>query len=358
MDILHLASYNRWTGAAAPAFEEVEALRQAGLDAGYAFAGGFSLEERVGDRPYTAPLLRRSQDPFSILLTVRRLRRFLLEHQVRIIHAHLSHDHWLAFAARRGLDHVRLVRTFHARRALRTDPFTRSLIGRTDAICVVNSTFLGAPELAHTRPLLTPPPVDRRTYAPDGPDARALYGIAPEIPLVGYIGKIAARRGFDEAIETFRVIRDRISSARMLIIGRGEYRRNLEALAARLGVADAIVWAGYHEEDLAEHYRAVDLMLFTAPGSDEGHRAVIEALACGTPVASFPIFGMDHVLGPLSGSLMTEHSSPEALGALAAEVLDDRDRSFRSEAVALASRFDYRSTAERLIGVYGRFRHD
>ena len=30
----------------------------------------------------------------------------------------------------------------------------------------------------------------------------------------------------------------------------------LEALAERLGVAGRIVWAGYHEHDLAEHYRA------------------------------------------------------------------------------------------------------
>jgi len=35
MKVLHLASGNRWTGAAAPAFAETEALRQAGVDAHY-----------------------------------------------------------------------------------------------------------------------------------------------------------------------------------------------------------------------------------------------------------------------------------------------------------------------------------
>jgi len=39
--ILHLASANRWTGAAAPAFAEVEALRAAGVEAHYGYVGGY-----------------------------------------------------------------------------------------------------------------------------------------------------------------------------------------------------------------------------------------------------------------------------------------------------------------------------
>ena len=44
MRVLHLAAGNRWTGAAAPAFAEVVALREAGVDAHYAFVGGYKLE--------------------------------------------------------------------------------------------------------------------------------------------------------------------------------------------------------------------------------------------------------------------------------------------------------------------------
>ena len=43
MKILHLASFDRWTGAAAPAFSEVEALRRAGVDAHYGYVGGSTL---------------------------------------------------------------------------------------------------------------------------------------------------------------------------------------------------------------------------------------------------------------------------------------------------------------------------
>ena len=79
----------------------------------------------------------------------------------------------------------------------------------------------------------------------------------------------------------------------MMIIGHGEHRPVLEALARELGIDADVIWAGYHEDDLAEHYRASDLLLFTARGSDEGHRAVLEAMACGVPVATYPIEGVD-----------------------------------------------------------------
>ena len=48
MKVLHLASANRWTGAPAPAFAETEALREAGIDAHYAYVGGYKLAYRSG----------------------------------------------------------------------------------------------------------------------------------------------------------------------------------------------------------------------------------------------------------------------------------------------------------------------
>src|ERR1700742_2849740 len=47
VNVLHLAAGNRWTGAAAPAFAEVEALRAAGVEAHYAYVGGYKLEQKL-----------------------------------------------------------------------------------------------------------------------------------------------------------------------------------------------------------------------------------------------------------------------------------------------------------------------
>src|SRR5205814_2820348 len=137
------------------------------------------------------------------------------------------------------------------------------------------------------KPVFTPPPLDQRQFVPVGPDVRAQHGVAAGTPLLVAIGKLSAFRGFDAVLDTFASVRRARNDARLLIIGHGEHRTALEAHAANLGIAEAVIWAGYHEDDLAEHYRAADVLLFTAAGSDEGHRAVIEAMGCGVIPVTF-----------------------------------------------------------------------
>ena len=60
MKVLHLASANRWTGAAAPAFAETAALREeAGIDAHYAYVGGYKLEAKLTRVDFAHPIIER-----------------------------------------------------------------------------------------------------------------------------------------------------------------------------------------------------------------------------------------------------------------------------------------------------------
>ncbi len=334
MKILHLAAGNRWTGAAAPAFAEVEALRAAGFDAHYAYVGGYKLETKIGHHEFAHAVIERAQNPASFVRSIRAIDHLVRRHGFDVLHAHLTYDHWLARLVARDHD-VRIARTFHSRRVLRNDPLSRSLLGSTRHRFVVNDAFRDVVRGA----IFTPPPVDHRQFTPEGPRI-ASTGI-----LVTVIGKLAGGRGFEEALRTFASLRRRIS-CRLMIIGHGEHRSVLEDLARKLEVGAEVIWAGYHEDDLAEHYRASDLLLFTARGSDEGHRAVLEAMACGVPVATMPVEGV-HALVPLEW--IAPASDPEALAALAASMLEERP----AHAFERSLEFGYASAAQRLIAGYG-----
>jgi glycosyltransferase involved in cell wall biosynthesis len=297
MKVLHLAAGNRWTGAAAPAFAEVEALREAGVDAHYAYVGGYKLQQKIGHHGFAHPIIAKAQNPFSFARTVDAIGQLIDHHRFDVVHAHLTYDHWLALFAARDRN-TAIVRTFHARRVLRGDPFTRWLINHSTRLCVVNESFLSAPTIAHRNPVFTPPPLDQRQFKPEGPDIRAHLGLGPETVLLMAIGKLSKDRGFEDVLRTFAVVKKQIAEARLMIVGHGEHRPALEALAKELSVD--VIWAGYHEDDLAEHYRAADFLLFTARGSDEGHRAVLEAMACGVVPVTFPIDGMGALLGELA----------------------------------------------------------
>lgn len=344
MRVLHLAAGNRWTGAAAPAFAEVEALRAAGIEAHYAYVGGYKLEEKLRDVAFAHPIIEKAQNPAAFVRTTRALRSLIRRHAIDVVHAHLTYDHWLGRFAVRGTD-ARLARTFHARRVLRTDVFTRSLIRATPLLFVINDAFRDAAAFVGRDAIFTPPPLDHRQFTPDGADARAMQGIAADEKIVTVIGKVAPGRGFEEALRTFAALRRRVV-CRLMIIGHGPHRPFLEQLSRDLGVAEQVIWAGYHETDLAEHYRAANLLLFTAKGSDEGHRAVLEAMACGVPPATYPIEGMTALTG---ATHVAATAGPEALATVAESVLA---RNLRDEVIARSRTFGYAEAAQRLLAAY------
>jgi glycosyltransferase involved in cell wall biosynthesis len=333
MKILHLAAGNRWTGAAAPAFAEVEALRAAGVDAHYAYVGGYKLEAKIGHHDFAHAVIVKRQNPVSFVRSLRAIDRLVHLHGFDVLHAHLTYDHWLARLVARDHD-VRLARTFHSRRVLRNDPLSRSLLGATTHRFVINDAFRDVVRAA----LFTPPPVDHRQFSPDGPR------IALEGKIVTVIGKLSRGRGFEEALHTFAALRRR-TPCRLMIIGHGEHRPALEELTRELDIAPDVIWAGYHEDDLAKHYRASHVLLFTARGSDEGHRAVLEAMACGVPVATMPIEGVDALVPP---DWIAPTAHPEALADVAASLLAHPPAGVYERSLE----FGYVQAAARLMRAY------
>ncbi|MGH9419923.1 MAG: glycosyltransferase family 4 protein, partial [Thermoanaerobaculia bacterium] len=351
MKILHLAAGNRWTGAAAPAFAETEALREAGVDAHYAYVGGYKLQKKIGHHDFAHPIISKSQNPFSFARTVDAIARLNAHHRFDVIHAHLTYDHWLAYFAVRATD-AAIVRTFHAQRVLRNDLFTRRLLARTARICVVNESFVDAPLIRDRHPVFTPPPIDQRQFTPDGRDVREHYGIGSERLLLLAIGKLSKDRGFEDVLRTFALVRREIANARLMIVGHGEHRPALEALARDLAID--VIWAGYHEDDLAEHYRAADILLFTARGSDEGHRAVLEAMACGVVPITFPLDGLSALLGDLAPKLIAEAATPEAAASSVLAISFGEISALRRSVFERADEFGYDQAANRLKRVYRR----
>ena len=348
MKVLHLAAGNRWTGAAAPAFAEVAALREAGVDAHYAYVGGYKLQAKIGRLDFTHPVIAKAQNPFAFARSASAIERLLDHHGFDIVHAHLTYDHWLARFSTRG--RARIARTFHSRRVIRSDPFTNLLLASTDLVCVVNDSLREAPAIRNRAPEFTPPSLDDLQFRPDGADVREKYGLSREVVLIAAIGKLSRGRGFELVLQTFAAVRKRMANARLMIIGHGEHRPALQSMSRELEIHDDVIWAGYHEDDLADHYRAADFLLFAAKGSDEGHRAVIEAMACGTVPITAPLPGMQALVD--SSFIASDATSESLAECLLAQI--DSLNDLRAGVVERSTEFASVRAAERLTRIYSR----
>ncbi len=311
MRILQIVDGDRWTGAAAVVFDQTAALIAAGVEAQFGYFGDSPLSARLGPLGWARPLLSRARGPVGYAREVRRLRATLVREKIDVVHAHRSYDHTLAALAVRGTA-ARLVRTLHHVRTTRPDPLTRLAFGRTDAFAYSNREI--ARRFGRPGPIL-PPVVDADRFRPRDDAA------APPNPrmsfVVGTVGKMSRGRGHEEAIRAGA----RVAAARLAHVGHGEYQPQLRRLAAALGAADRNEFLGYQEETLPDLYRSWDAFLFPASGADQGHRAILEAMASGLTVVAVDVPGVrDLVTDGADGLVVT---GPEGLAPALARLADD-----------------------------------
>jgi glycosyltransferase involved in cell wall biosynthesis len=110
--------------------------------------------------------------------------------------------------------------------------------------------------------------------------AREEIGATDDTFVIGWIGRLTAIK---RPLDLVRVAAE-LDGSLLVLIGDGEDRRAVEALARSLGVTDRLRLLGYRR-DVASWYAAFDALLLTS--ANEGTPVVaIEALAAGVPVVA------------------------------------------------------------------------
>lgn len=102
-------------------------------------------------------------------------------------------------------------------------------------------------------------------------------------PVVIGVGRLTKQKDFVTLIKAFALVR-RHRAAKLLIIGEGEDRQELEQLAAGLGLADDVMLPGFVVNPFACLARAA---VFVLSSAWEGFpNVLVQAMACGTPVVA------------------------------------------------------------------------
>jgi glycosyltransferase involved in cell wall biosynthesis len=290
--ILHLVANRWWTGSAAPALDLAVSLRDRGHHVEFACIPGDVLDARVRAAGFTPPAglaLVRTARPWVVARDVGRLRELVRGRGFDLIHAHQTHDHWLAALAVRGLP-TRLVRTVHHRRAAHPGPAARWLFGRTAAVTAPSEAILerlrrgGVPP---DRLSLVRGAVDAARFerGATGDAFRVELGLGPA-PVVGCVARLVPGRGHDVLLRAAGRLRAAFPELRVVLVGRGEGRPGLEGLVRSLGLAEVVRFAGYRGDDLPEALAALDVFVLLGAGSEESCRAVLEAMAAAKPVVA------------------------------------------------------------------------
>lgn len=113
-----------------------------------------------------------------------------------------------------------------------------------------------------------------------------------------------------------------IDDSRLIILGKGMLKDQLQSLASDLGVGDKVILGGF-VSDPTPFYMTADLFVLTSDHEGFGN-VLVESLACGTPIVSTDCpYGPSEILeGGKYGSLVPR-GDVEALACAMAGALDD-----------------------------------
>ncbi len=183
---------------------------------------------------------------------------------------------------------------------------------------------------------------------------RAELGIPADAFVIGHIGRFEPQKNHRFLIEIAAEIAQQEPKMRLLLIGYGSLRPEIEELVAQLGLTDKVIFAGVRSDVPRLMLGAMDVFLL--PSFNEGLPLVlIEAQAAGLPcVFSDVISNETDVVKPLMKRLSLSQSASEWAGVVLAEKKTNLPIK-QSEALSILqqdSPFSIEISAKNLTDIY------
>ncbi len=158
--------------------------------------------------------------------------------------------------------------------------------------------------------------VDINSFKPDLSiiEARKKLGWSVERPTVFTSRRLVHRVGLDKLLIALAQIKPKIPDIYLAIAGRGPLQNSLQQQVIELGLEDNVNFLGFLPDELLPvAYQAADLSIMPSQSFEGFGLAIVESLACGTPVICTPVGGMPEILEPFSPDLITESIEVSAI---------------------------------------------
>ena len=182
--------------------------------------------------------------------------------------------------------------------------------------------------------------------------ARAELGAAPSDVLVGTVTRLHDSKGNSYLVDAAKLVIERRPAARFVLFGEGPLRPELEAQAARLGLGDRFLFAGF-ARDVARVVSAFDMSVF--PSLWEGTPlTVFEALAMGKAIVSTDADGLTDVLTAEQDAVIVPKRSAPALADAIVRLIDSPAERARLGAAArvTARQYDIATFVRKMERLY------
>jgi glycosyltransferase involved in cell wall biosynthesis len=186
----------------------------------------------------------------------------------------------------------------------------------------------------------------------DGDALRQEKGWQDETLLIS-VGRLAPEKNWETLLRAFATLYPKHPDLRLVLIGDGPSREDLQSLAAELGIAERITFTGSLPfEEVPAYLKAADVFSFASVTETQG-LVTIEAMAAGLPVVAVDGSGTRDIVEHGKQGYLVENDA-DALAKGLDDLLSDPHhmKRFSNNALKKAKTFDVDQLARQTIDVY------
>jgi len=150
---------------------------------------------------------------------------------------------------------------------------------------------------------------------------RAALGIPSEAPVVGSVTRLSPQKAPLDFVQAIHLISKSVPKACFVVVGDGPLRDQVEALSARLGLSDRLIFTGLRR-DVPELMATFDIFVLSSLW--EGlPRVLPQAMASGLPIVATAIDGNAEAVRDGVNGLLVPPGKPAALAEAVIRLLDN-----------------------------------
>lgn len=180
----------------------------------------------------------------------------------------------------------------------------------------------------------------------------SLNGKQPIISFVGLVVYEKKAEGVKKLIESIKILKMTYPQIRLLIIGDGEFRKNLEERASDLGLNENVIFTGF-KENVYEFLAITDIYAHLSLQESLG-LSILEAMSKGMPVIAANTGGIPEIIDNGINGILVE-PDPKIIAEAISELYENKNRMKQlgnNARITIEKRFSLDKLAEEFVSIY------
>ena len=282
------------------------------------------------------------------------MRKWLKNNPVDVINSHSSTDTWLAaLACQTIMNAPAIVRTRHISVPIADNAASRWLFKKAVRHIVTTGEALRHQVVDRigadpARVTSVPTGIDPERFRPgDKREARNKLGLDPDDHYIGIVATLRSWKGHLYLLDAFA--RLDMPGWKLLIVGDGPMRENIDAKLAELGLADRVILTG-QQANPEDWLQAMDIFCLPSYANEGVPQAVVQAMMTGLAIISTRVGAISEALEDGITGLLVEEKNSEKLATALRSLCANPDQRLKlgAQAVRGANKFAYSAMLDRM----------